>query len=59
MLEISPTWYFFFSRSSSAFVSRKGGQDGMLLGRKLERTGSSSQPSSSATRTAVRRRTSA
>ena len=48
MFEISPIWYFFLSRSSSAFVSRNGGQDGMLFGRKLERTGSSSQPSSSA-----------
>jgi len=33
--------------------------DGMLFGRKLDRTGSSSQPSCSATRTAVLRRTSA
>ena len=48
MFEIRPIWYFFLSRSSSAFVSRNGGHEGMLLGRKLERTGSSSQPSSSA-----------
>ena len=46
MFESSPIWYFFLSRSSSAFVSRKGGHDGMLFGRKLERTGSISQPSS-------------
>ena len=40
-------------------MSRNGGHDGTLFGRKLERTGSSSHPSSSATAIAVRRKTSA
>jgi hypothetical protein len=59
MLERIPVSYFFPKRSSWAFVSRNGGQRGTLSGRKFEREGSSSQPSSAATRTAVRRRTSA
>ncbi len=59
MLERMPSSYFFAKRSSWALVSRKAGQAGTLLGRKFEREGSSSQPSSAATRTAVRRRTSA
>ena len=59
MFDRIPSSYFFAKRSSWALVSRNGGQAGTLLGRKLEREGSSSQPSSLATRTAVRRSTSA
>ncbi len=59
MLASTPVSYFLAKRSSWALVSRKGAHRGTLSGRKLEREGSSSQPSSAATRTAVRLRTSA
>jgi hypothetical protein len=59
MLERIPISYFLAKRSSWAFVSRKGGQLGTLAGRKPEREGSRSHPSSFAERTAVRRSTSA
>ena len=59
MLERIPSSYFLAKRSSCALVSRKAGQPGTLLGRKFERDGSRSQLSSDATRTAVRRSTSA
>ena len=59
MFDRIPSSNFFEKRSSWGFVSRKGAQAGTLFGRKFEREGSSSQPSSDATRTAVRRSTSA
>ena len=59
MLERIPISYFLANRSSWALVSRKGIQRGTLLGRNWAREDSSSQPSSLATRTAVRRSTSA
>ena len=59
MFERMPVSYIFAKPSSWAFVSRNGGQAGTLLGRKFEREGLELQPSSPATRTAVRRSTSA
>ena len=59
MFDRTPVSNFLPKRSSWALVSRNGIQRGTLSGRKFAREDSSSQPSSAATRTAVRRSTSA
>ena len=59
MLDSTPVSYFLANRSSWALVSRKGIHLGTLSGRNWAREDSSSQSSSPASFTAVRRSTSA